>query len=376
MDFSLNTEINTKKPKNKKVKKEFMISKQSIELKEEVKEKKEEIKTVPSLIFPKFEENQVSTKTFIILTNLKIDKAKIFDFLPITEYIIIPKKRGRKKKTPVIDYNKDIKDGSIISIESSCKTRGVSFKKKKKNDNKKIDYFRNSITVVMIIDSKKINFKICGNGKFQMTGCKSDLQAEKCIYYIWNYIKDNKDLYYLIDFKDINNPNVKSNKENNDEKEEDEDEKQTEFMAIFIPSMRNIDFSLGFTLYREKLDQYINNHTEYVSLLETSIGYTAVNIKVPHKHPITDLKLKKLVYDEKENDWKNPTYVPYSVFLDTLKPKDVTRKLTQDRYHTFLVFHSGKCIMSTMCDQFGPEIYYEFLEMIRNSWKEYIERVL
>lgn len=359
-------DLNIKKPKTKKT----FLTKIDNETKN-ILEKKEietkQIKTVPDFNFLKFEENKVSTKTFIVLTNLKIDKQKIFDFLPITPYVIIPKKRGRKKKTPVVDVNKDINDGSIISIECSSNVRGVSFKKKKKVENKKIDYFRNSITVVMIVDSKKINFKICGNGKFQMTGCKSDLQAEKCIFYIWNYIKNNSELYCLINFKDINNP---------DAKEEKEEKNNNNFTAVFIPSMRNIDFSLGFTLYREKLDYYINNKTDYISLLETSIGYTAVNIKVPHRHPITDLKLKKLIFDEEKNEWKEPEYVPYSFLLDTLKPKDIKKKLEQERYHTFLVFHSGKCIMSTMCDQFGPEIYYEFLEMIKNSWKEYVERIL
>ena len=266
--------------------------------------------------------------------------------------------------------NKDIADGSIISIEYSSSTRGVSFKKKKKSQNKKIDYFRNSITVVMIIDSKKINFKICGNGKFQMTGCKTDLQAEKCIYHIWNYIKTYKEMYCLIDFKDVNNPNAQSKETKKDEKED------TKFTAIFIPSMRNIDFSLGFSLYREKLDRYVNENTDYISLLETSIGYTAVNIKIPHRHPITDLNLKKLTFNEDLNKWDEPEYVPYSFFLDTLKPKDIKKKIEQDRYHTFLVFHSGKCIMSTMCDQFGPEIYYEFLDMIKKSWKEYVERII
>jgi len=374
--MDLNSEI-IKKPKNKKkfllvssdIKEQNKESKKNDEV-VELKEENKIVKTEPTLIFKKFEENQVSTKTFIILTNLKIDKQKIFDFLPITQYTIIPKKRGRKKKTPVVDVNKDIADGSIISIEYSSSTRGVSFKKKKKSQNKKIDYFRNSITVVMIIDSKKINFKICGNGKFQMTGCKTDLQAEKCIYHIWNYIKTYKEMYCLIDFKDVNNPNAQSKETKKDEKED------TKFTAIFIPSMRNIDFSLGFSLYREKLDRYVNENTDYISLLETSIGYTAVNIKIPHRHPITDLNLKKLTFNEDLNKWDEPEYVPYSFFLDTLKPKDIKKKIEQDRYHTFLVFHSGKCIMSTMCDQFGPEIYYEFLDMIKKSWKEYVERII
>ena len=49
------------------------------------------------LTFPVFEDIKVSTKTFIAMTNLIIDLKKLFDYLPITDYSVIPKKRGRKK---------------------------------------------------------------------------------------------------------------------------------------------------------------------------------------------------------------------------------------------------------------------------------------
>ena len=45
--------------------------------------------------------------------------------------------------------------------------------------------------------------------------------------------------------------------------------------------MRNIDFGLNFYVDREKLDEYFNTCTDYHSLLETSFGYTGVNIKIP-----------------------------------------------------------------------------------------------
>lgn len=54
------------------------------------------------LVFPKFEDIQVSTKTFISMTNLTIDLRKLFDFLPVTDYIVIPKRRGRKKNVTIL----------------------------------------------------------------------------------------------------------------------------------------------------------------------------------------------------------------------------------------------------------------------------------
>lgn len=296
--------------------------------------------------YPKFDEIPVSTKTFIVMTNLTLDIKKLFDFLPITNYIVVPKKRGRKKKVLVDDPNKNIVDGDIITLDLANQIRGVSLKKKKKKDGKNTDYFRNSLTIVMFIDNKKINFKISRNGKFQMTGCKFDEHAEKCVKYIWEYIKDNKDEIYTISDGKI-------------------------FKALFIPAMRNIDFSLGFVLDREKLDEYFNTHTEYHSLLETSIGYTGVNIKIPVTKPITKLLLKQFVYEGK--DWKKPKLVSYETYLNTLKPKEQQKKLKKERFTTFLVFHSGKTIYSAMCEDFARDTYYEFIDIIKNNKKHFEE---
>jgi hypothetical protein len=79
-------------------------------------------------VFPKFEDIPVSTKTFIVMTNITIDIGKLFERLPITDYVVIPKKRGRKKKIVTTDPNKDIKDGSIITIDLATKVRGVLLK--------------------------------------------------------------------------------------------------------------------------------------------------------------------------------------------------------------------------------------------------------
>lgn len=299
------------------------------------------------LYFPKFEDIPVSTKTFIIITNLTFDIKKLFEFLPITEYVVVPKRRGRKKKSNIVDPNKNLTNGSIITIDLANNVRGVCLKKKKKKDGKSTDYFRNSLTIVMIMDGKKINFKISNNGKFQMTGVKKDQHAEDCIKAIWNYIKDSKHIYTLPE-----NEN---------------------FRSVFIPAMRNIDFNLGFILDREKLDEYFNNNTEYCSLLETSIGYTGVNIKIPVSKPITDLKLKELTC-KNDNSYKSKL-IPYQKYLDTLKIKEQQKKLDKSRYNTFLVFHSGKVIMSSMCEEFAVDTYYEFLDIIKHNYRSFEEKL-
>ena len=144
------------------------------------------------LIFPDFNDIEVSTRTFTAITNLVIDLDELFQLLPITEYIEIPKRRGRKKKEGEnINPNKHINPGSIITLKYKDSIRGVSLKKKKASDKK---WFRNSFTVVIVLD-KHINFKVCRNGTFQMTGCKTIDHALQCVQYIWKYIKDQKHIY-------------------------------------------------------------------------------------------------------------------------------------------------------------------------------------
>lgn len=297
-----------------------------------------------------FENIKVSTNTFIIKTNINVNIKKLFETLPITEYIVVPKKRGRKPDGEMkTDPNKDITDGSIITLELCNDIRGVQLKKRKRREGSATDYFRNSITIIMVIDKKLINFKISRNGKFQMTGCKHEKHAEESVKYVWNYIRNNQDLY---------------NFTNGD----------TIFRAIFVPAMRNIDFNLGFYIDREKLDEYFNSSTEYHSLLETSIGYTGVNIKIPVSKPITDLALKQLSCS-KSGRWLKPTYIPYQEYLNMMEPKERDKKLKKTYYNTFLIFQSGCCILSSMCAEFGKDSYYDFRNII-NSKRDLFEEKL
>lgn len=289
------------------------------------------------LQFKEFKDIKVSTKTFTATTNLDINLSKLYDFLEVVEYTVIPKKRGRRKKIPVLDLNKDIKFGSFISVEFKDKLKGANLKK---NKNKK--WFRNSFTIIVMLD-KKINFKICKNGTFQMTGCKNNQHAIECIKQIWNRIKNNKEIYKF------------TNKED------------TTLKSMLIPAMRNIDFNLGFNIDREKLAKYMSSQNEFYCLLETSFGYTGVNIKIPLKDNIRDMKI--FLITEKNNKFiieQNK----YSEYLKTITEKQRNNKLNMKKYNTFLVFHSGKVIMSGSTSEFMKETYYDFINTIKNSYEK------
>ena len=276
--------------------------------------------------FRKFE---VSTKTFIAYSNLTLDVEEIFKnrVLPITPYTPLQKKRGRKKTVQVVDPVENLKSGSITRVQYRNESYGTQ-KPVKKESTK---FFRNSITITMFID-KFINFKTSKRGKFQLTGCKTVEQADKCILYFWGYIIDHPKTYSLP-------PNE-------------------EHLSIYYdPVMYNVDFSLNFKVNREKLDILINTETPYTSLLETTFGYTGVNIKFPVKPPKPDFKIKYRKYCEGSKS----EYIPYSEFLQIIKPKK------RPRYNTFLVFQSGKVIMSGKTLEFMEDAYYDFFDIIKKS---------
>lgn len=299
------------------------------------------------LVFPNFDDIPVSTKTFVAATNLKLDLALLFDYISTTPYIVIPKKRGRKKKEVVPDPNKHIKPGSIISLEYEGKIKGVCLKKKKPNINSdgtiSNTFFRNSMSVVIILD-KRINFKICKNGTLQLTGCKSRRHAEQCVDKMWGIIRTNPSLY---EFK-----------------------YESKFSVMYVPSMRNIDFPLNFNVDREKFRQYILTETDCI--LEPSFGYTGLNIKFPVTENILELPIVKKTWTGK--DWVT-SMVTYQDYINTLPPKEAKSKMAKQRFHTFLVFQSGKVIMSGLTFEYKKPIYYKFLDIIKNGFDNIEERL-
>lgn len=284
--------------------------------------------------FPKFEDIEVSTKTIIAVTNLSLNIASLFEKLPITDYQVVPKRRGRKKRDAPADPNVSVPMGSIITLKYQGNLRGVDLKSGKKSKSVKKGYFRNSLTVVMLIDDKIINFKISDNGKFQITGCKKDAHAVALIQNFYEIIQTGcRDCFTL----------------------------EGDFYAIFMTVMTNIDFSLGFQINRENLDKWVNTKTQYNSLLETSFGYTGVNIKIPFSMP-RDMLLKKISF---EGEWKE-SRISYNYYLELLGDKERRKEITKSRYNTFLVFHSGNCIFSSLDKNFMEGYYNEFLGLIRS----------
>ena len=272
---------------------------------------------------------KISTKTIIAVSNIECNISELFIHIPLHEISTeiyetdktkqVKKRRGKKKKnadpiisTPVL-FTEKINKGDIVALYYQNRQRGLPqyFKQNQK-------YFRNALNIIMYISEKKtINFKLSKNGKIQMTGCKEENDAKMCLQYFFEllYTKCSEYISY---------------KENNE--------------INYYTVMTNIDFNIGFEINRGKLNELINAKTEYNSLLETSFGYTGVNIKMPiildKDYSIDVLKYKNNIWEESQIRWKD--------FIMKMGPTYEKQEFEKKRYNTFLVFHSGNIIMSGM----------------------------
>jgi hypothetical protein len=86
------------------------------------------------------------------------------------------------------------------------------------------------------------------------------------------------------------------------------------------------------------------------------------------------MDVKKLICT-KDNKW-NEEWTTYQEYLDKLSDKDRQIKLDSSRYNTFLVFHSGKVIMSGLTAKFMKNIYYYFLDIMRECYNIIEERLV
>ena len=223
-------------------------------------------------MFLEYKKIPVSTKTILAYTNFNFEMFKLFKALPVIYY---------SSKKEMLEHFNNLPNGTIVTLKFESQLRGVELKKK---SNKK-KYFRNSLTVVIKVDEKLLNFKISRNGSFQITGCKKDRHAELCVYYIWAYIREDEQLYKLKDDASI-------------------------FKVIFMPVMRNINFNIDFKIDREKFECALQKDNKFHAFLEDSL-HAGVNIKVPYEKDLNKIKLKCIEFPKYERWPDSRTYITY-----------------------------------------------------------------
>ena len=95
-------------------------------------------------------------------------------------------------------------------------------------------------------------------------------------------------------------------------------------------------------------------------MLETSFGYTGVNIKIKFNFGDTDtVRLNML----SGSDWKRDS-IDFSKYLSELQSKEYIKVTNKNRYNTFMVFYSGEVIMSGMQIDYMRDIYTKFVKLI------------
>lgn len=287
----------------------------------------------------------VSTKTIIGKTNWKININELFNILPVTEYNAILKKRGRRPKNEKKQEIQALNNGDIITLKLGDKIRGVNLKQNKKNSKA---FFRNSLTMVIQTQGKLVNMKISQNGRIQITGTKTSENAEKCIEYIHQYVADAQNGKALNVFGASKTPEI-----------------------YLVSVMTNINFSLGFNVNRENLDEYINNNTPYYSLLETSFGYTGVNIKMQLEN-MDNIPVRKMMFVD--GKWNYET-IKYSEYVSTMDVKEKEKEGRKVRYSTFLCFQSGNVICSSAHEDCMIETFKEFMKIIESCKSKIQEKI-
>jgi len=313
-----------------------------------------------------FHELQISTKTLIVFSNLQFDIQKISDqceklysssishFKTIhhesgqhrLSSILLPKEENHKNSHQLqVLYESEFP----INIYSSMISFVSCYYKKS---------FRNALNIVYHVKLnfdgddesvhkiRKVNIKVHKNGKFQLTGCKYTEFAKWCLFDFITRI-----CHHLSDCVQLQTSN--------------------QIHLYFQTVMTNVDFSLGFAVDRQKLDWRINKSSDYYSLLETSFGYTGVNIKFPLEMKWWETQCPHMFWNPfvKEHLTIQHDYVAMNTFVDK---EIIDRLLKKGKYNTFLVFHSGKVIMSGMFLHTMESDYYRFLDII-GDWKPMIE---
>ena len=331
---------------------------------------------------------RIYTQTVIANTNWLIDIDKVFDKLLLTKYIFFPAPRknssgGKKNIETVIDFHlQKLKEGSIITIKYKDKTRGVDIKEMKKlysnrvSKKKKICVnkpFRNSMMIVMKIADKKITLKLPSFGRIQFCGCKDQSHAHLAVKHlfknIYNIYKEDRSVFMTLQ----EYPSFTMEKPDSRNIQKfitDPDFKNLKYKpkVLFHSVMINKDFNLGFVIDRDKLNSFINNNTEYTSLLETSVN-TSANIKIK-SDPQFRPPLVEIILDKR---WTECT-MDYSEYIKNLN-KTEYKKEQKDKYHTFLMFQSGAIILSSPYLVEMKMVFEKFVKYVLDN-KKFIEETL
>lgn len=309
---------------------------------------------------------KISTRTVIASTNVEFKIHEIYEKLPALELdesyqqkylslLPVKKRRGRRKKsenslsTLKSELDELVKPlpGDIVAIYFRNNKKGLPHYLKYG-----VKFFRNALNIVMMIQKdKRINLKLSQNGKIQMTGCKHENDASLCLQYLFQHLMEHCK----------NSVVFKNNTE-------------SQLKICFFTVMTNLDFNIGFNINRQKLNNLINGKTVFNSLLETSFGYTGVNIKIEVPYD-SEIGIQQMILNSSNNNW-DYSIVNYEEYLKSNGETYFQSEKNKKRYNTFLVFHSGNIIMSGMRLDKMTKHFSEFCQFLTDHRKDIEEYMI
>ena len=317
------------------------------------------------IIFKNHNYDSLKSSVFGVMayTNFDIDLHMLFKYIPIIDYEIIKKKRGRKKKNEIPIKNKELPEGSVITCQFENNIRGKRIKKvKEKLKKSSRPYFLNSVTLVLVIRNNKfVNVKVSGKRNFQISGCTSPEQYINTMCVIYNLLKQIEEyighsIYQLIPLS-------------NNSKEVEENP-----IVIFNKTMINKDYKVDFNIDREKLSVFLNKNTDFSADYDPSMS-PGINVKITNTIP-HELKLDKL---ELLDDMKYiHSIINYDDYYNLLSSKDkikLQRKADRnENKHSFMIHQSGSIVQSDI----GPnqkEIFKLLLSLLYDN-KDEIKEII
>lgn len=306
----------------------------------------------------KYEDLPQSVYGVMAYTNFDIDLNMLYKYIPIIDYEVIKKKRGRKKKTDVPIKPIELPEGSVISCQFENNIRGKRLKVKKppKKPSKR-QFFLNSVTIVLVIKNNKfINVKITGKYNFQISGCKSSEQYINTMYLLFDILKKiegyiGHPIYQLIPLGNI---------------------KSDHPIVIFNKTMINKDCRVAFNIDREKLTEFLNKNTEFSAYFDGAMA-PGINVKLKNTIP-HELKLDKI--ELLDNLKYKHTIIDYDEYYNLLSDKDKKKlqkkEIRNENNHSFMIHQPGSIVQSDI----GPNqgiVFKKLITLLYNNRKEFEE---
>jgi len=289
--------------------------------------------------------DNIFTTTNVVSTNLILNLDWFFNICEIEDMSRYRKIKSKKTLNDKIKNDKYLRHGTFTMIQYLNNIRGLKIEECKN--------LKNSISLNVFI-GKLVNVKIPYSGKMHLTGCLSFEHVVECIRVIINALSkyEMSDNTYVIDGGVLK--------------------------CMVHRVMTNVNFSLGYEIDIQKLNWYMNTCREdFISILESSIGSNGVNIKLPC---ILDMNSKVETFNisitNGEAICSSRDNITFKEYLDTLQQKDKNRLLKKQSFTTFIVFYSGKVIMTGINMNYMIPVYVLFMSVMKQARDQIEEKII